>query len=171
MKHSHSYDTPGSRAISLAAPSASPVSQGLAWFKARPILAALALLALVVAARPLVAEAVDKDAEIRDTILLQIEAFANNDQEQAWAFASEGIKRRFGSSDVFVDMVRQAYPAVHNATSIEFTERVPHGAFEIQVVRLQGPDGKRWDAYYRMVMSQGVWKIAGVRLQPAEFGI
>jgi hypothetical protein len=27
----------------------------------------------------------DKDAEIRDTILRQIEAFANNDQEQAWA--------------------------------------------------------------------------------------
>lgn len=39
----------------------------------------------------------DKDAEIRDTILRQIEAFANNDEEQAWAHASEGIKRRFGS--------------------------------------------------------------------------
>lgn len=67
----------------------------------------------------------DKDAEIRDTILRQIEAFANNDEEQAWAHASEGIKRRFGSSQVFVDMVREAYPAVHNATAIEFTQRVP----------------------------------------------
>ena len=113
----------------------------------------------------------DKDAEIRDTILRQIEAFANNDEEQAWAHASEGIKRRFGSSQVFVDMVREAYPAVHNATAIEFTQRVPHGAFEIQVVRLQGPEGKRWDAYYRMVLTEGVWKVAGVRLQPAELGI
>ncbi|MBC7182728.1 MAG: DUF4864 domain-containing protein [Marinobacter sp.] len=113
----------------------------------------------------------DKDAEIRETILRQIEAFANNDQEQAWAHASEGIKRRFGSSQVFVDMVREAYPAVHNATAIEFAERVPHGAFEIQVVRLQGPEGKRWDAYYRMVLTEGAWKVAGVRLQPAELGI
>ncbi|WP_372994454.1 DUF4864 domain-containing protein [Marinobacter sp.] len=113
----------------------------------------------------------DKDAEIRDTILRQIEAFANDDQEQAWAYASEGIKRRFGSSQVFVDMVREAYPAVHNATAIEFTQRVPHGAFEIQVVRLQGPEGKRWDAYYRMVLTEGAWKVAGVRLQPAELGI
>ena len=113
----------------------------------------------------------DKDAEIRDTILRQIEAFANNDEEQAWAHASEGIKRRFGSSQVFVDMVREAYPAVHNATAIELTQRVPHGAFEIQVVRLQGPEGKRWDAYYRMVLTEGVWKVAGVRLQPAELGI
>ncbi len=113
----------------------------------------------------------DKDADIRDTILRQIEAFANNDQEQAWSYASEGIKRRFGSSQVFIDMVREAYPAVHSATAIEFTERVPHGAFEIQVVRLQGPEGKRWDAYYRMVLTDGVWKVAGVRLQPAEVGI
>lgn len=113
----------------------------------------------------------DKDAEIRDTILRQIEAFANNDREQAWSHASEGIKRRFGSSEVFVDMVREAYPAVHNATAIEFTGRVPHGAFEIQVVRLQGPEGKQWDAYYRMVLTEGVWKVAGVRLQPAELGI
>ena len=109
--------------------------------------------------------------EIQDSILRQIEAFANNDGEQAWAYASEGIKRRFGSSQVFVDMVREAYPAVHNATQIEFTENVPHGIFHIQVVKLKGPEGKSWDAYYRMVQIEGVWKIAGVRLQPADLGI
>lgn len=135
---------------------------------ARVFLVALSVLALVLTARPLAA---DKDSDIRETILLQIEAFANNDEEQAWAHASEGIKRRFGSSDVFVNMVRQAYPAVHSATAIEFTDRVPHGAFEIQVVRLQGPEGKRWDAYYRMVLVDGVWKIAGVQLKPAKLGI
>lgn len=131
------------------------------------LLAAMALFVLW-SSQPL---AGDKDEEIRDTILRQIEAFANDDQEQAWAHASEGIKRRFGSSQVFIDMVREAYPAVHSATAIEFTERVPHGSFEIQVVKLQGPEGKRWDAYYRMVMTDGAWKIAGVRLEPAELGI
>lgn len=131
------------------------------------LLAAMALFVLW-SSQPL---AGDKDEEIRDTILRQIEAFANDDQEQAWAHASEGIKRRFGSSQVFIDMVREAYPAVHSATAIEFTDRVPHGSFEIQVVKLQGPEGKRWDAYYRMVMTDGAWKIAGVRLEPAELGI
>ncbi|MBU2952903.1 DUF4864 domain-containing protein [Marinobacter sp. F3R08] len=133
-----------------------------------PVLLAVMGFAIIGSSRLL---ASDKDADIRDTILRQIEAFANNDQEQAWSFASEGIKRRFGSSQVFIDMVREAYPAVHSATAIEFTERVPHGAFEIQAVRLQGPEGKRWDAYYRMVLTEGVWKVAGVRLQPAEVGI
>ncbi len=125
----------------------------------------------------------DEEAEIRDTIqnhdplqiqdsiLRQIEAFANNDGEQAWAYASEGIKRRFGSSQVFVEMVREAYPAVHSATQIEFTESVPHGIFNIQVVKLKGPEGKSWDAYYRMIQVEDVWKVAGVRLQPADIGI
>ncbi|EAZ97990.1 DUF4864 domain-containing protein [Marinobacter sp. ELB17] len=113
----------------------------------------------------------DEEAEIHDTILRQIEAFANNDGEQAWAYASEGIKRRFGSSQVFVDMVREAYPAVHSAIQIEFTESVPHGVFHIQVVKLKGPEGKSWDAYYRMVQVENVWKVAGVRLQPADIGI
>lgn len=126
------------------------------------------IVALVWSARPL---AGDTDADIRDAILSQIEAFANNDGDQAWALASDGIQRRFGSSQVFVDMVREAYPAVHSATAIEFSERVPHGAFDIQVVRLQGPEGKRWDAYYRMELTEGIWKIAGVRLQPAATGI
>jgi hypothetical protein len=113
----------------------------------------------------------DEVAEIHDTILRQIEAFANNDGEQAWAYASEGIKRRFGSSQVFVEMVREAYPAVHSATQIEFTESVPHGIFHIQVVKLKGPEGKSWDAYYRMVQVEDEWKVAGVRLQPADIGI
>lgn len=131
----------------------------------------LALITVVAWASSPAADDSSKDADIQETILRQIEAFANNDGEQAWSYASEGIKRRFGSSEVFVNMVREVYPAVHQATAIEFTERVPHGAFEIQVVRLQGPDGKRWDAYYRMVMTEGDWKIAGVRLHPAELGI
>lgn len=137
-------------------------------YAAGPILVLLAVLA---AATSLSLQAEDKDTAIRNTILLQIEAFANDDDEAAWTIASDGIKRRFGSSDVFLSMVREAYPAVHRASTIEFAERVPHGPFEIQVVRLEGPEGKRWDAYYRMLLIDGEWKVAGVRVKPAELGI
>jgi len=127
------------------------------------------VLALAWSSRPLADD--DADADIQDAIISQIEAFANEDEVQAWEYASEGIKRRFGTSEGFLAMVREAYPAVHSATAIEFAQRVPHDGFEIQVVRLQGPEGKRWDAYYRMEMTDGAWKIAGVRLQPADLGI
>ncbi|PSF13540.1 DUF4864 domain-containing protein [Marinobacter fuscus] len=140
-------------------------------FKTRLLLLALGTALALLFLPPAPATASDKDAQIRDTILRQIEAFANDDRELAWAEASIGIKRRFKSAQVFVDMVRQAYPAVHQATAIEFTERVPHGVFEIQAVKLRGPDGKRWQAYYRMVLIEGDWKIAGVRVHPAAPGI
>ncbi|QSP95582.1 DUF4864 domain-containing protein [Marinobacter salinisoli] len=111
------------------------------------------------------------DVAIRDAIMRQIEAFANDDEETAWTYASEGIKRQFGSSDVFVDMVREQYPAVHRASTIEFAERIPHGPFEIQTVKIRGPEGGRWDAFYRMVRIRGEWRIAGVRLAPSDPGI
>ncbi|MEQ9547186.1 MAG: DUF4864 domain-containing protein [Marinobacter sp.] len=133
-----------------------------------PALLVIAALVFLVPASP---QADDTDSEIQGAILRQIEAFANDDDEAAWRVASEGIKRRFGSSEVFLAMVKQAYPAVHRASAIEFVRRVPHGNFEIQVVRLRGPEGKRWDAYYRMVLVDDQWKIGGVQMQPADLGI
>ncbi len=133
-----------------------------------PALLVIAVLVFLVPASP---HADDTDSEIQGAILRQIEAFANDDDEAAWRVASEGIKRRFGSSEVFLAIVKQAYPAVHRASAIEFVRRVPHGNFEIQVVRLKGPEGKRWDAYYRMVLVDDQWKIGGVQMQPADLGI
>ncbi|WP_297797285.1 DUF4864 domain-containing protein [uncultured Marinobacter sp.] len=135
---------------------------------APPVLLVIAALVFLVPASP---QADDTDSEIQGAILRQIEAFANDDDEAAWRVASEGIKQRFGSSEVFLAMVKQAYPAVHRASAIEFVRRVPHGDFEIQVVRLKGPEGKRWDAYYRMVLIDDQWKIGGVQMQPADLGI
>ncbi len=133
-----------------------------------PALLFIAVLVFLVPASP---QADNTDSEIQGTILMQIEAFANDDDEAAWQMASDGIKHRFGSSEVFLEMVKHAYPAVHRASAIEFVRRVPHGDFEIQVVRLKGPEGKRWDAYYRMVLVEDEWKIGGVQMQPADLGI
>ena len=118
-----------------------------------------------------VADNSDTDAEIRETILRQIEAFANNDQEQAWAHASEGIKRQSGSVDTFYNMVRLSYAPVFQATSLEFRERIPHPGFQIQIVQLVGPEGKRWRAAYRMVKSDDQWRIGGVALKQAPSAI
>lgn len=134
-------------------------------------LPSLLLVVLVIVALPGVPSAEEQDKAIEQTILSQIEAFANDDQDAAWEYASEGIKHRFGDAGVFFSMVREAYPAVHRASAIEFGELVPHGVFDVQVVRLTDPEGKRWDAYYRMVINEGHWKIAGVRLSPANLGI
>jgi len=109
----------------------------------------------------------ETDDAIQNTILSQIEAFANDDREAAWGFASEGIKRQSGSIDSFYNMVRLSYEPVYKASSIEFMERVSHPGFQIQVVRLKGPEGKRWRALYRMEMDGEEWRIGGVALKKA----
>lgn len=113
----------------------------------------------------------DTDRIFRDVILSQIEAFANDDRDAAWEYASEGIRERTGSPETFFDMVKLSYGAVHRAAQIEFRERIPHAGFQIQVVRLLGPEGKRWHAAYRMVRNGDQWKIGGVSLREAPGAI
>lgn len=136
----------------------------------RPSLAAvcfvvLSLVCLMSVAPP--AGGDDTDDAIQNTILSQIEAFANDDRETAWGFASDGIKRQTGSIDTFYNMVRLSYQPVYKASSIEFMERIPHSGFQIQVVRLKGPEGQRWSAIYRMEMDGDEWRIGGVALKKA----
>ena len=111
------------------------------------------------------------DDAIQNTILSQIEAFANDDRQAAWDHASEGIKQQSGSIESFYDMVKLSYAPVHRASSIEFMERIPHPGFQIQVVRLLGPEGKRWIAHYHMVKNGDDWKIGGVGLKEGPSSI
>lgn len=127
--------------------------------------AAVLALALMLIAMPATSD--ETDDAIQNTILSQIEAFANDDKDAAWAYASEGIKRHSGSVDTFYNMVKLAYGPVYQATSLEFRERIPHAGFEIQIVRLVGPEGKHWRAAYRMVKSDDQWRIGGVVLKKA----
>lgn len=129
------------------------------------VFALISLICLVLVAPSTKAD--ETDDAIQDTILSQIEAFANEDKEAAWGFASEGIKQQSGSMETFYNMVRLSYAPVYQASSIEFVERVAHSGFHIQVVRLRGPDGKRWRAVYRMVMNGDQWRIGGVVLKKA----
>lgn len=127
------------------------------------------VIALAILARPATSD--ETDDAIQNVILSQIEAFANDDKDAAWTFASEGIKRQSGSVDTFYNMVRLSYRPVYQATSIEFMERVPHTGFQIQIVRLGGPEGKHWRAVYRMVKSDDQWRISGVLLKEAPRSI
>ncbi|MFC4259725.1 DUF4864 domain-containing protein [Marinobacter lacisalsi] len=138
----------------------------------RPLLGfSFALIVAGLSAVSMSLRADETDAAIRDVILTQIEAFANDDELGAWIHASRGIQERLRSPEMLLHVVRRGYPAVHRPASIRFGERIPHDRFEIQVVRLKGPEGKLWNAYYRMVERDSEWKVGGVSLRRAEVGI
>lgn len=71
----------------------------------------------------------DREA-IRAVISEQLEAFRRDDAEAAFAPATSGIRGKFGSAKVFLEMVRCEYPAVYRPGSVQFEapEAVEGGA-------------------------------------------
>ena len=107
-------------------------------------------------------------AEIRGVIERQLAAFKRDDADGAFAFASPGIRRRFGTPETFMDMVRRHYPPVYRSRGVAFgaLRDSPRGL--LQEVQLTGPDGRAVTAVYIMERQpDGNWKIDGVYLLEA----
>lgn len=103
----------------------------------------------------------DEEA-IRGVITQQIEAFKRDDGDAAYAFASPHIQEKFGDPGRFLDMVRRAYPAVHQPRSVDFTELLVGDGTTVQQVELIGPDGEPKLALYSMQRGpSGQWRIDG----------
>ena len=117
------------------------------------------------------AQADDDVAEMQKVISEQLEAFAEEDDARAFGYASSSIQQGFSSSEAFGNMVREQYPAVYKASTVRFREQVPHPGFVVQRVSIVGPEGRYWEAYYRMEQQDGEWRIGGVVLKQSELGI
>ena len=110
----------------------------------------------------------DQDA-IRDVIQRQVDAFRRDDGETAFGFASPAIRGMFGSSDVFMDMVRQGYLPVYRPRVFEFREIVTLHGMVTQKVHVIGPDGRPVTAFYPMAQQpDGSWRIEGCYLQAPD---
>lgn len=132
----------------------------------------LLLLALLFSLTAVPAYATDDvvNKAIQKTISGQIEAFARDDAKTAFSFAAPSIQRQFGDPRRFMMMVLRGYPMVYRPSSIEFLESGPNGKDSVmQQVRISDESGKVWIAYYNMRMiSDGEWRIAGVRMREVE---
>ena len=138
---------------------------------AHRLLALLGLLVglavLPVQAQPSVSDA-DRTA-IRAIIQSQVEAFRRDDGEAAFGYASPDIRRMFGTSDVFMDMVRQGYQPVYRPRVFDFREIVDLHGQVTQKVHVIGPDGRPVTAFYPMTrLPDGTWRINGCYLQAPD---
>ena len=106
---------------------------------------------------------------IRDVIQSQVDAFGRDDGEGAFGYASPTIRGMFGTSEIFMDMVRQGYQPVYRPRVFDFREIVTlHGEIT-QKVHVVGPDGRPVTAFYPMVqLPDGTWRINGCFLQAPD---
>lgn len=106
---------------------------------------------------------------IREVIEGQIEAFRRDDGDAAFGFASPNIQGMFGTSETFMDVVRQGYRPVYRPRVFEFREIVTLQGMVTQKVHVIGPDGRPVTAFYPMTQQpDGSWRIEGCYLQAPE---
>jgi len=106
---------------------------------------------------------------IRDIIQSQVDAFRRDDGDATFGLASPSIRGMFGSSDIFMDMVRQGYQPVYRPQAFDFGEIVTLDGQVTQKVHVIGPDGLPVTAFYPMTrLPDGSWRINGCYLQAPE---
>jgi len=110
----------------------------------------------------------DEVGAMQRVIDAQLDAFARDDEQGAFAFASPGIQARFGTAATFAQMVREQYAVVYRAASRAFLRPVVEEGIVIFPVQLSDRDGRVWVALYTMRRVAGAWKVAGCQLVPAS---
>lgn len=108
---------------------------------------------------------------IRATITGQIDAFRAGDMARAFDFASDGIRRIFGSSETFGGMVERGYAMVIAPVELRYGDLRDEAGGQVQRVLIRDAAGV-WHALdYLMVEEAEGWRIGGVELLgPPEVG-
>jgi len=107
------------------------------------------------------------NSAIEDVIGGQLEAFNARDVEEAWTYASPNIKRLFGSSVNFGNMVQQGYPMVWDNDEVRFLDLRDVRGNLWQKVMVRDAQGGLHILDYQMVETADGWQINGVQLLPA----
>ena len=136
----------------------------------RPIPIVCLVFLLLGAAAPIRAQdavvGVPDSEAIRMVITEQMDAFARDDGEAAFAFAAPIIRLKFGDAANFMTMVKTSFAAVYRPRKVTFGDLVlPELRLPVQRVYVVGPDGALLAFDYVMErQAAGDWRIAGVYL-------
>jgi Domain of unknown function (DUF4864) len=138
--------------------------ESVAWTRRRlACLAVLGIFAPVLSAATTLAEP-DASA-VREVVEAQLKAFAADDAERAFSYASAGIRSQFGDAATFMSMVRAGYPMVVRPAAVSFLQAQTvqdAGGAVSQPVHLRDSAGRFWKATYLLEQQAGTgWRISG----------
>ena len=127
---------------------------------------ALALMGLPFAPAAAAAGISATDARALQLVVrAQLDAFASDDAERAYSFATRSIQTMFGTPEQFLHMVRSTYPVVYRPASVAFLKPKPDAKVVVQPVHLTDGEGRLWLAVYQLERQKDKsWRIAGCML-------
>jgi Domain of unknown function (DUF4864) len=135
-------------------------------------LGGIALLGVVAQVTAGAAVLPEPDASaVRQVVQSQLEAFAADEPERAYGYASAAIRAQFGDASTFMAMVRGGYPMLVRPTAVSFFRAQAEGAAAptpgtaqqaVQVVQVRDREGRHWRATYVLERQAGAgWRIGG----------
>lgn len=105
---------------------------------------------------------------VRQVVQAQLDAFAADDAERAFSYASASIQTQFGDAATFMAMVRNGYPMVVRPATVSFFQAQADGTADgapsavRQEVQMRDREGRLWMATYLLERQAGKgWRISG----------
>ena len=99
---------------------------------------------------------------MRTVIEAQLRAFASNDAERAFSYASAAIRSQFGDAAAFMAMVQTAYPMLIRPAAVSFFQPQPTDGTVWQSVQVRDRAGRLWRATYQLQQQANTgWRING----------
>ncbi len=129
----------------------------------------LALAGLGIAPAAYAAVSASDAKQVQSVVRAQLAAFAADDAERAFSFAAPELRQMFGTSALFMRMVRDSYPVVYRPASVTFLQPKPDQDVVLQPVHMTDAKGASWLAMYRVQrQADKSWRIAGCILVPNQ---
>ncbi len=105
-----------------------------------------------------------QDDPVQRVISDQLAAFLADDFDEAFTHASPNIKRLFGTSERFGQMVRNGYPMVHRPDQVTMLDQRQIDGQVMQRVMIRDAAGRVHMLAYQMIETDQGWQINGVQL-------
>ena len=104
-----------------------------------------------------------KDEKAVQTVVQsQLAAFAKDDGDKAFSYATPELRKSIGSSAAFMSMVKNGYPVVYRPAAVVFLKAESVDTDVIQKVQMQDASGASWLAVYNLQRQKdNSWRISG----------
>ncbi|MDB5945637.1 MAG: hypothetical protein JWQ33_663 [Ramlibacter sp.] len=103
-----------------------------------------------------------EESAVRQVIVAQLNAFAEDDADSAFATATPGVREAIGEPGRFLAMVRGAYPMVYRPAAVTFLKPQEESGGVMQMVQITDDNDKSWLVLFALERQPDAsWRISG----------
>jgi len=104
----------------------------------------------------------DEASTVEAVVMAQLEAFAGDDADGAFAETTPAVRKAIGNAGQFLALVRAAYPMVYRPAGVTFFKPELDGSVLLQPVEITDQDFNSWIALFSLERQPDAsWRISG----------